>query len=236
MRSSKYDEKYFRKTRSDVGVLFPKIRPLWRRWIKIIRKYKHSGKLLDAGCGEGYFLEYAEKHYETYGIDASEYCIKEAKQRTNRTKLYVGGITHLDYDDEYFDVVTCLDVLEHLDNPGTVIQEFYRVLKVGGVFVIRVPNIHSIGAKWKKDKWFGYRDNTHVSLLSNKEWFEVVRESNFKILDTFYDGLWDTPYFRGAPKIVQDVFIKYPSLTLFWLGKKFSRRYGENSCVIAKKG
>jgi len=236
MRSNKYDEKYFRKTRADVGVLLTKKRPLWGRWIKIIRKYKPSGRLLDAGCGEGYFLEYAEKYYKTYGIDASEYCIKEAKQRTNHTKLSVGSVTRLDYDNEYFDVVTCFDVLEHLDTPNIAIQESYRVLKSGGVFVIRVPNTHSIGTKFKKDEWFGYRDKTHVSLLSNEEWFELLQKNNFRILDIFYDGLWDTPYLKGIPKIVQDVFIKYPSLTLFWLGKKFSRRYGENLCVMAKKG
>jgi len=215
MRSNKYDEKYFRETRADVGVLLTKMRPLWRRWIKIIRKYKPSGKLLDAGCGEGYFLEYAEKYYEAYGIDASEYCIKEAKQRANHTKLSVGSITHLDYDNEYFDVVTCFDVLEHLDNPSTAIRESCRVLKSGGVFVIRVPNTHSIGIKLKKDEWFGYRDKTHV---------------------TFYDGLWDPPYFKKVPKVLQHLFFKIPSMILFVFGFGSSKLFGENLCVITERG
>lgn len=230
-----YDKKYFEKTAEDAKLLFKKRRPLWSRWMRIIRKYEDSGKLLDVGCGPGFFLAYAEKHYDAHGIDISEYAIRKAKQRTQTAKLSVEDAMNLDYRNDYFDIVTCFDVLEHLPDPRLALQEFYRVLKKGGILIIRVPNTESIGAKWKKEEWFGHRDKTHVSLLSNEEWINLLKDINFKILEVFYDGLWDTPYFNHIPRFLQDIFIKLPSLVLFLLGVKYSKKYGENLCIIAKK-
>ena len=235
MQPDEYDEGYFKETRDNVGLLLKTMRPMWWRWVRIIRRYKPSGHLLDVGCGEGYFLQYAEKYYDTYGSDVSEYCIREAKQRTDRTRLSVGSVMHIDYEDESFDMITCFDVLEHLDDPDAAVRECQRVLKRRGMFVARVPNTSSIGCKWKKEEWFGYKDKTHVSLLSNEEWFEVFRKNNFEMVGVFYDGLWDTLYLKYVPKFIQDCFIKIPSLGFFLVGMKFPRKWGENLCIIACK-
>lgn len=88
-----YDKKYFKKTAEDVGLILKERRPLWRSWVKIIHKYKASGKLLDVGCGQGFFLAYAGKYYDAHGIDISEYAVREAKQRTRAAKLSVGDVT-----------------------------------------------------------------------------------------------------------------------------------------------
>jgi SAM-dependent methyltransferase len=230
-----YNKNYFEKTAEDVGLILKKRRPLWRRWVKIIREYKTLGKLLDVGCGQGFFLAYAERYYDVYGVDISEYAIREAKQRTYKAKLSIGEATNLDYKNGYFDVVACFDLLEHLPDPVLALREFYRVLKNDGILVLRVPNTSSIGARLKKEEWFGQRDKTHTSLLSNEEWLGLLKERGFEIVEVFYDGLWDTPYFKGIPKVLQNFFIKFPSLALFWLGVKFSKEYGENLCIIAKK-
>lgn len=230
-----YDKNYFEKTAEDTGIILKERRPLWRRWVKIIQKYKASGKLLDVGCGEGFFLAYAGRYYDAHGIDISEYAIREAKYRANQVTISLGDATNLDYKNESFDIVTCFDLLEHLPDPQLAIQEFYRVLKNNGIVIIRVPNTDSIGARLKKEEWFGHRDKTHISLLSNEEWIDLLKTNGFEILEVFYDGLWDTPYFKGIPKVLQDLFIKFPSLILFWLGVKFSKRWGENLCIIIRR-
>ena len=229
-----YNKEYFEKTAEDVGLILKERRPLWRRWVKIIHKYKEAGKLLDVGCGPGFFLAYAERYYDAHGIDSSEYAIRKAKQRT-KAKLSVGDATDLDYKNDYFDIVTCFDLLEHLPNPELALQEFYRVLKNEGILIIRVPNTSSLGARRKKEEWFGRRDKTHTSLLSSEEWLDLLKDNSFEIMEVFHDGLWDTPYFKRVPKILQDIIIKLPLLTLFWLGMKFSKKYGENLCMIACK-
>ena len=230
-----YDKRYFEKTAEDVGLLLKERRPLWRRWVKIIHKYKEAGRLLDVGCGPGFFLAYAEKYYDAHGIDISEYAVREAKQRTRTAKLSVGDATNLHYENDYFDIVTCFDLLEHLPNSELALQEFYKVLKKEGILIIRVPNTDSIGARWKKEEWFGYRDKTHASLLSSEEWIDLLKDNSFEIMEVSYDGLWDTPYFKRVTKVLQDIIIKLPSLTLFLLGMKFSKKYGENICIVACK-
>ncbi len=235
MSSHEYDGDYFKKTRSNVGLLLTTMRPLWGRWVKIIREYKSGGRLLDIGCGEGYFLQYAEKYYEAYGMDVSDYCISEAYRRTKKTKLSTGSIAHIDHGDEFFDAVTCFDVLEHLEDPEAAVQECRRVLKPGGVLIVRTPNISSLGTKWKKEEWLGYKDPTHRSLLSNEAWISMLRKNDFEMQSVFYDGLWDTPYLKYVPKILQDIFIKFPFLGFFSLGMRFSKKYGENICIIARR-
>ena len=233
--NQEYNKEYFDRTAKGVGLTLKSRRPVWSRWVKIIRTHKPNGKLLDVGCGAGWFLSYAEKHYDTYGVDASEYAIEEAKAKTHNTKLSVGDAQRLYYVYKSFDVVTCFDLLEHLSNPYLAIAEFHRVLKDNGVLVVRVPNTESVGSKLKGDDWFGARDETHVSLFGNKTWIKMIKHIGFTIETIFYDGLWDTPYYKRIPKILQDITIKYPSLVLFMLGVKFSQKFGENLCIVAKK-
>lgn len=229
----KYGKNYFEETSENL--LLKNQRPLFSRWVKIIKRYKPSGKLLDVGCGLGFFLESAEKYYDAHGIDISEYSIREARKRTKRSKLSIGNATNLNYENEFFDVITAFDLLEHISSPIKALKDFHRVLKPNGIIIVRVPNVSSIGEKIKKDGWFGYTDKTHISLLSNNDWLNLTKKTDFEILDIFYDGLWDTPYFKFIPKILQDVFIKVPTLILFLLGVRFPKPYGENLCIIMRR-
>jgi hypothetical protein len=126
-------------------------------------------------------------------------------------------------------------VLEHLQSPETALHEFNRTLKIGGILLISVPNTESVGLKWKGEGWFGYRDPTHISLLSPTEWVKLLESKEFKIIDTRYDGLWDTPYFKRIPKKVQYLFLTIPSMIFFWLGVRFPKKYGENILFCSKK-
>jgi SAM-dependent methyltransferase len=211
-------------------------KPLYNRfWIRYLRKVISKGRILDTGCGRGFFLKYAEKHYETFGIDISKYGIYRAKIITPKSDLQIGLVHNLGYKNDVFDIITSYDLLEHLKTPTIALGEYNRVLKTGGILVISVPNIHSIGKKWKKDKWFGYRDETHQTILSNQQWMNSLEKNGFDIKDTFYDGLWDSPYWDRLPAPLQHLVFKWPVTLLFWLGFKFPKKFGENICIVAVK-
>jgi len=106
-------------------------------------------RLLDVGCGDGDFIFMANaKFKECYGIDVSSLRIECAKERS---KEILGGdnIHFSNYDadegipfnNSFFDVVTCVAVLEHVFNPPNVLDEIHRVLKPGCIFIVQVPNI-----------------------------------------------------------------------------------------------
>mgnify|MGYP001030816616 CR=1 FL=1 len=208
--------------------------PLWNR---VIRKRIRSGKLLDIGCAEGGLLKWAEKRgYETYGIDMSEFAIKELSHRKlRRTQLSVADINFLPFVDNYFDVITCFDVLEHLEYPIIALKEINRCLEKQGLFIMSTPNIYSNGLKWKADNWHGYRDATHISLLSTEKWTRLVEQSALQVVDVFYDCLWDSPYFKKIPTFLQHIIFK-PSILIFnWTSIRFPSDMAENLWIVAVK-
>lgn len=95
--------------------------------------------VLDVGCGGGFLAEeFARDGYRVTGIDPAGASIEAARRHAARNRLnvdYRGGRGEaLPFPDGSFDIVTCCDVLEHVEEPGLVIREVSRVLKDGGVF------------------------------------------------------------------------------------------------------
>lgn len=113
---------------------------IYQRWIEFLSPQKGK-KILDIGCGTGYFLKAAEeKGLETYGIDLSEEAIEIAKEMTKNSRLEAGSGESLKYSDDFFDYVACLGSLEHFMDLEKGLAEMVRVAKVGAKFLIIVPN------------------------------------------------------------------------------------------------
>jgi ubiquinone/menaquinone biosynthesis C-methylase UbiE len=106
-------------------------------------------RLLDVGCGNGYFMFMAkDKFKECYGVDISSVRIQQAKKRSKERPngdsfhFYEYDIDKgLPFSNSFFDAVSCLAVLEHVFNPPKVLEEIHRVLKPGGTLIVHVPNI-----------------------------------------------------------------------------------------------
>lgn len=101
--------------------------------------------VLDIGCGGGFSCEFvAARKAQVYGIDRSENCIAIAKAHaaSNGFEIdYQTGLAEsLPYPDNYFDVVLCVDVLEHVADLKQTIAEIHRVLKKGGIFCFDTIN------------------------------------------------------------------------------------------------
>lgn len=106
--------------------------------------------LLDAGCGCGPYLILLSDKVRVTGLDLSSIAIRKAKvwrkKRRKQTKidLVIGDINHLPFRDMTFDIVLCLEVLEHLHNIIKGLKELYNVMKIEGRGVISMPNSLSI--------------------------------------------------------------------------------------------
>ena len=106
-----------------------------------IHKYISKGKdfkVLDAGCSTGELVHFVHefKKSSVYGIDISKKAIEIARKRYPKYNFKVGSVDDLPYKDDYFDYIICYDILEHVDNPRLVLDEFRRVLAPGGHLII----------------------------------------------------------------------------------------------------
>lgn len=117
-------------------------------WLKIfaLAEKKQGGTLLDVGCGGGrHSIEFANKIgvSKIYGIDINKSCVAKAKERGMIAKRRDAN-KRLPFRDEFFDVVLCNQVAEHLTNPDNLFEEIHRVLKRDGYTIISVPNLCSL--------------------------------------------------------------------------------------------
>jgi 2-polyprenyl-6-hydroxyphenyl methylase / 3-demethylubiquinone-9 3-methyltransferase len=97
-------------------------------------------QVLDVGCAGGFTTEFiANRGAHVSGVDPSPNLIGAAERHAQQTgkeiDYRVGTGEKLPHADGTFDIVTCVDVLEHVVNPAQVISEIHRVLKPGGIFL-----------------------------------------------------------------------------------------------------
>jgi SAM-dependent methyltransferase len=100
--------------------------------------------LLDVGCGNGsYTLELAKHFSRTVAIDLEPERLEEFRRRAAAfpsVSVYQMSAEALPWDDETFDVVTAIEVIEHIENLEQALSEIRRVLRSGGAFCITCPN------------------------------------------------------------------------------------------------
>lgn len=101
-------------------------------------------RLLDVGCGYGYFLEKAKTlGWEALGVEIVPEAVKSASLRVPGAEVWCGDLKVAALPAASIDAVTLWDVLCHVDDPRAEIRECYRVLNPGGVIGIRVRNLAS---------------------------------------------------------------------------------------------
>lgn len=134
----------------------------WLDRLHTLSRFKQGGALLDLGCSSGGFLgALPPKVWKLYGIEMSAECARRAEARTG-AKVFVGNVPEASYPANFFDAITCFDVLEHVYEPGRVMAKAREWLKPGGIFYIQVPNIASAEAKLFRSYWQGLEMPRHL--------------------------------------------------------------------------
>ena len=151
----------------------------FNRMLNLIEKYKNPGKILDIGCGLGFFLFVAKKRdWEDHGIEISKYASNFAK---NKLKLNVINTDNLDmFQDKYFDVIVLNHVLEHIENPSVILKQLKAKLKINGILFIGVPNISGLYPKYQKENWPSLQPLAHIYQFTPKTLKLLVQKIGFK--------------------------------------------------------
>lgn len=159
---------------------------------KASRYVEKCEKMLDLGCGEG-FISFFVKNRVTYlyGVDKSVRALKKAKNKKMIVKKIDLDEDKIPFKDNFFDFITCLDVIEHIRDPIKVVKEAYRVLKNRGKFIISAPNIrfsnHLITLAFRgyfpttsEDK--GAYDGGHIHYFTFSDLKKILMKSGFRVV------------------------------------------------------
>lgn len=100
-------------------------------------------RVLDAGCGTGYGSNILAESgaAEVVGLDIDSAVLEAARESAHRlVSLEVGDVRKLPFPDASFDLAVCFEVIEHVDEPETVLDELRRVLRADGILAVSSPN------------------------------------------------------------------------------------------------
>lgn len=188
----------------------------WRSFLRKILKFRSNGNLLEVGCGFGLFLKEAREHFTCVGCDISDYAVGQARKRLpDDVPLYSGVLGQVDIH-MMFDVIVCFDVLEHIADLKTALDNIEHLLHPGGLLVFTVPVY---------DGPVGYlvqtmdQDETHVHKEDRYFWLKCLNGTTFNTM--YWAGIWR--YF-----LFKRMYVNYVS--------QISRRWAPAILVISKKG
>jgi 2-polyprenyl-3-methyl-5-hydroxy-6-metoxy-1,4-benzoquinol methylase len=185
---------------------------------------QHAEVVLEIGCGDGNFGELLIKRgaKEVWGVEFEKDQAVIAEKRI--TRVLVGDIAEQmkDLPDQYFDVIVCNDVLEHLVDPYSIVNSLRRKLKKNGVVVSSIPNIRYFRNLYDfvfHKNWdyadSGIMDRTHLRFFTcnsirkmfESNGYEIVRMEGINPTKSirpllwnllFLGSFWDIKYLQFA--------------------------------------
>lgn len=152
--------------------------------IKILKKYKKKGSLLDFGCGTGWFLEEAKKHYKVNGVEYSDSIRKWLK-----SNLGITSFKDIAQIKEKYDIITAFDVIEHVPSPLNFLQKIKSKLKKDGLIFIYTPNIDSLGFSYLREKNNLLCPPHHLFYFNKNSFQFLCNKVKMKIVETQFKGL-----------------------------------------------
>ena len=150
------------------------------RWTKARYYLGRKGRLIDIGCGFGYFLDIAKDYFrECWGVEISSFASNKVKERG--FNIHQGCLEEAKFPDNYFDMAVMMDFFEHVYNPTKFLIELNRIMSPGGIVLITTPNINSLLARLSGKRWVSFKFPEHVAFYSPDVLTRLLRNSGFKV-------------------------------------------------------
>jgi 2-polyprenyl-3-methyl-5-hydroxy-6-metoxy-1,4-benzoquinol methylase len=151
-----------------------------------------SARVLEVGCGTGATLQWLQQQGRcgrTVGIEIFESAAAVARGRVD--EVHVGNAENLAaglFEHASFDLVLCLDVLEHMQDPWAFVQQVHGLLKPGGTLIASIPNVRHVrvvlplllAGRWRYEE-SGILDATHLRFFTRASALALVSPPGMKV-------------------------------------------------------
>jgi SAM-dependent methyltransferase len=181
---------------------------------KIIPEIQNANpNILDAGTGFGQYAYFIAKNFPSskiLAVDIKEDYLKDAseffqKSNLKNVEFKIEDLTKMNFENE-FDLILCVDVMEHIEDDLSVLKNFYSALRQNGYLVINTPSSFG-GSDAHNQNEESFIGEHFRNGYSKEELFEKLSRSGFDSFDGFYTyGFWGDKAWR--------IGIKYPMLLL----------------------
>lgn len=198
-----YYNKYWQKKLKAKSQYLP---PKWtdNQFNNIYNKlYCYLGEnILDIGCGQGeflYLLNKKVKNKKFTGIDISSVAIKNAKHKFKKITFFKSSSSKTPFANNSFDTILLIEVIEHLIDIDSTLQEIKRILKPNGYLMITTTDFNLLKkiliSTFVWDKYF-YPNNPHIRFFTKKTLKDICQNHQLLLLKHFWNG----HYFHIMPK------------------------------------
>jgi SAM-dependent methyltransferase len=158
----------------------------FRQEVKALSRFRHKGRLLDIGCGLGFFLEALGKDYDTFGLEWSHAAVDMARgQHPTVVEYQFPGHP---FSKNEFDIVTFHNTLDHLPHPLEALRVTRQLLKADGLLMLTGSNFDSLAAKIYREGFRLLAPN-HLYYFTATTLKRILTLSGFRLLRIEY------PYF-----------------------------------------
>jgi 2-polyprenyl-3-methyl-5-hydroxy-6-metoxy-1,4-benzoquinol methylase len=216
-----YEDEYFQKGKYINDIAQNKEQ---HRRLQMIRKFvPENSKVLDFGCATGSFIKEARSAYEMWGTDISFDAISYLQEEYQAEKNHFFKVDPTSknnfsfIEDEFFDAITLWDVIEHLEDPFSMLEQINKKLKKNGFLFISTPNAGSLISKLMGSRWAFMTPPEHLVFFNQynlqllaarlnldcKKWITLGKWVNMSFLIYKFNRVfpgWLPPFLLSAAK------------------------------------
>ena len=147
--------------------------------------YKKKGKFLDIGCSTKKLLNVAQKRgFDCWGIEPNpnEPAWGFATKKKG-LRVFNGELHEFSFETRFFDIISYMEVIEHIPDPLGALQEINRILKNDGVLVLSTPNFGCADSQACGMNWKHNRPWEHIYLFDYAHLQKILDHAKFEIID-----------------------------------------------------
>ncbi len=149
------------------------------RRVRWLAAHAPGGRLLDVGAAYGLLVEAARREgFDAVGLEPAQGCVDWARGELG-LEMISATVEEATIEPASFDVVTVMDVIEHVADPGIALRQIRRWLRPGGLLVIETGDCEALLARVCGPRWYYYDPPQHLTYFSQASLETLLEASGF---------------------------------------------------------